>query len=145
MRWYARIRRLACCLGLLIFIGTLVVGASFLLIWTFFTGCNERVAQTIPSPTGEFTALQIAEGCGGAAGSVQIKVRLRRTAEPSAEDETILVAPSHDFDFRMTWLDANTLAIDYGLSPDYQKWVTIRPPTRDIVLAIRPYQRRVGT
>jgi hypothetical protein len=142
VRCCAWLQWLTCCLGTLELVGGIVVGGFFGLIWVLFTGCHEHVAQSIPSPTGEFVAIRVVKGCGGSAGSVQVFVRLHRVTGPSAEDETILQAPSHDFDFTMAWLDANTLAVDYILTPGYQKWVHFQPPERDVVLTLRPFRRQ---
>jgi len=141
MRWYVWLNRLIYCLGILVLVVGSVLGGFFGLIWALFTGCTEGVTQTVPSPTGEFAALRVVRGCGGAAGSVQIFVRIRRVSEPSVEDETILQAPSHDFSFTMAWLDATTRAIDYSFTPGYPRWVSFQPPARDVVLTLRPYRR----
>ncbi len=110
------------------------------LAW-LFSGCSEGIARSAPSPDGRYVAHYITRGCGGAAGSVTILVRLQHVEALDSEDDTILEGPSRDFSVSMSWPDARTLAIDYNLRPDYQQYVRIRPPTNDVQLLLRPTRR----
>lgn len=113
-----------------------VVLPAMLLLYFVFT-CSEDI-EAFPSPDGEYVALRVAEGCGGAAGSVTSKVRVRRATEPNSAAETVLNA-GIGLHTTLTWPDNRNLVIDYPILPDRAQYVgPVKQPTSGITVVARP-------
>jgi hypothetical protein len=76
--------------------------------------CFERIAAEQVSPDGAYVALDVYEGCGGAAGSSRRFVRLQRLADqPRERAETILSSGTGRTRVLLSWEDNRTLVVTY--------------------------------
>jgi hypothetical protein len=99
--------------------------------------CSEAI-RPVPSPSGEYVALDVARGCGGAAGSVTSSVRVRSADEPDAAGETVL-SSGIGLPMTLTWLDDHNLVIDYTVHPERAQYVgAVKRPNSDINVIARP-------
>jgi hypothetical protein len=77
----------------------------------FALNCSDIVAADVPSPTGDYVAIDAYVGCGGAAGSTHREVRLRRVQDGRTQTlATFLSGPQPI----LLWKDGTHLAIVGG-------------------------------
>ena len=79
-----------------------------------FFSCSEYIREEIASPGGQHIAQVVIIGCGGAAGSVDVAIRLRSAVDdPDSEGQTVIQLGS-SYGLSVFWEGEQHLLIEHG-------------------------------
>jgi hypothetical protein len=117
-----------------LFFVMLAVGALSFLVYRTAPGggCEDRLLEDLPSPSGRQIAARFAHRCGSAPATVQ--VALRPAGGPFAADERATVfAARGDRPVRLAWRDPQTLVIE----SESENFLEPRTEWRNVALVYR--------